>query len=52
MSCDRVDTANARANIAIGDAFDLQGVQPAEIGDLIKRQRRVVDQPDGGGDWH
>jgi hypothetical protein len=49
---DRIDAAHAGANIAISNAFDLQRVQAAEIGDLIKRHRRIIDQPDGGCDRH
>src|SRR3712207_7346799 len=32
---------------AIGDALHLQRVQAAEVGDLIEREARILDQPDG-----
>ena len=44
---DRVVALDAGRHFAVGDAFDLEGVQFAELGDLIERQRGVFDQPDG-----
>src|SRR5262249_57713248 len=32
--------------VAMGNGFDLQGVQFAELGDLVERQRGVVQKPD------
>ena len=39
---------NARRAFIVGNGLDLERMQLAEIGDLIERQRRVLDQPYGG----
>ncbi len=44
---DRVVAADAGADLAVGDALHLERVQLAEGGDLVERQRRILDQPDG-----
>ena len=49
---DRIVALDAGGDLAVGDAFDLERVQFAELGDLIERQRSVLDQPDGGGLGH
>ena len=41
---DRIMSANARGDVAIGDALHLQRMQFAEIGDLIEGQRGVLDE--------
>ena len=43
----RIDALNTGADLAVGDGLNFEGMQAAEIGDLFKRQRRIVDQPDG-----
>ena len=52
MVRDRVNSANAGADIAVGDAFDLQRMKHAEIGDLVEGEPGVLDQPDSGCDRH
>ena len=44
--------ANAGADLAIGDALDLERMQFAEFRDLVESQRRVLHQPDSGGLRH
>ena len=39
-------------DVAVGDALHLEGVEAAELGDLVEGQRGVVDQPDGGRARH
>jgi hypothetical protein len=43
-----IETLDALRDVSIGDGFDLQHVQFAEIGDLVERQGGVFDQPYGG----
>ena len=45
---DRIVALDAGRHFAVGDPFDLERVQFAELGDLIEGQRGVLDQPDGG----
>ncbi len=45
---DRVGAADVTRHLAVGDAFDLQRVETAKVGDLLEGHRGVVDQPDGG----
>jgi hypothetical protein len=45
---DRVLAANSGGNVTIGDPLDLENVQTTELGDLVERQRRVLDKPHGG----
>ncbi len=45
---DRVEALDALRHLAVGDAVDLELVQPGELGDLPEGQRGVLDQPDGG----
>jgi hypothetical protein len=49
---DRVEPLDALCGFAVSDRLDLERVQLAELGDLVERQRRVIDQPDGGRLWH
>jgi len=35
-------------HFAVGDRLDLERMQAGEGRDLIERERRVLDQPDGG----
>jgi hypothetical protein len=39
-------------DLAVGDTLHFQGMQFAEIGDLIERQRGVLDKPDRRRLWH
>ena len=48
----RVLALDALGDILVGDAFHFQGMQAAEIGDLLEGQRGIVHQPDGGGLGH
>ncbi len=45
---DRVHALDALRGIAVGDGLHLERVQLAEVGDLVERQRGVLDEPDGG----
>ncbi len=49
---DRVEPLDALRRVTVGDRLYFERVQLAEIGDLIERQGRVLDQPDGGGFRH
>ncbi len=54
---DRVEPLHLDRDLAIGDRLHLERVQTAEIGDLFKGQRGVLDQPYGGRfrhqrSWH
>lgn len=49
---DRVEALDAGGNFAVRDAAHLERVQLAELGDLLERQRGVLDQPDRGGLGH
>jgi len=49
---DGVGAANVARHVAVGDAAHLKRVQAAEVGDLLKRERGVVHQPDRGGLGH
>ncbi|EGE58255.1 flagellin C protein [Rhizobium etli CNPAF512] len=44
----RIEALDALRRFAIGNRLDLERVKFAELRDLIERQRRVVDKPDGG----
>jgi hypothetical protein len=48
----RVEALDALRSFAIGDGFHLEGMQRAELGDLIEGECGVVDQPDGGRFGH
>ena len=48
----RIITLDAGRDLAVGDAFDLQRMEFAELGDLVEGQRRVLDQPYSGGLRH
>jgi hypothetical protein len=43
----RVHAAHVLGDFAIGDAFDFERMEFAELGDLLECERGVVDQPDG-----
>src|SRR5918998_1540209 len=43
----RIEALDAGRDLAIGDALHLKGVKLAEIGDLLERQRRILDEPNG-----
>jgi hypothetical protein len=43
---------DAGGDVAVSDGLNLERVQAAEGRDLLEAERRVVDQPDGGGFWH
>ena len=43
-----IEPLDALRRIAIGDSLHLERMKLAKIGDLIKRERGVLDQPDGG----
>ena len=45
---DRIVAFDAGRHFAVGDALDLEWMQFAELGDLVKGERGVLDQPDGG----
>ena len=45
---DRIRAADIPGNLAVGDTLHFKRMEPAEIGDLLEGQRRVVDQPDSG----
>ena len=49
---DRVHALDALRHVAVGDAFHLQHMQAAQLGDLLERERGVLDQPNGGGFRH
>jgi hypothetical protein len=49
---DRVGAADVARHFAVGDPFDLQMVQAAEIGDLFEGEGGIVHQPHGGGLRH
>ena len=44
--CDRVESLDAGRHVTVGNALHFQLVQPAEIRDLLERDRGVVRQPD------
>ena len=43
----RIETLDALGGVAIGDRLDFEWMQFAEVGDLVERQRGVLDQPNG-----
>ncbi len=43
----RIEPLDALRHVAVGDAFHLEHVQPAEGRDLVEGERRVLDQPNG-----
>ena len=45
---DRVEALDPLRGVAVGDRLHFKRVQLAEIGDLVERQRGIVQQPDGG----
>ena len=47
-----VDAADVARHVAVGDAAHFQRVQAAEVGDLVKGQGGVVDEPDRSGLGH
>ena len=49
---DRVAPGQLGRSGIIGDRLDLEDVEPAKFGDLLERQRAVVDQPGGGRMGH
>jgi hypothetical protein len=49
---DRVEATDPCTHLAVGDALDLERMQPAEIGDLVECQSGIVDQPNRGGFRH
>ena len=49
---DRVTPSQLGRGGIIGDGLDFENVQAAEGGDLVEGQRRIVDQPGGGGVLH
>ena len=44
----RVEPLDPLRGVAVGDRLHFERVQLAEIGDLVERQRGVLDEPDGG----
>ena len=49
---DRVAAGQLGRGGIVGDRLDLEDVKAAEFGDLLERQRGVVDQPGGGRMGH
>jgi len=49
---DRIEALDALRCVTVGDRLHLERVELAEFGDLIERERGVLDQPDGGGFRH
>ena len=49
---DRVAAGQLGRRGVVGDRLDLEDVEPAEFGDLLERQRGIVDQPGGGRMGH
>ena len=45
---DRIASGQLGRGGVVGDRLDLEDVQPAEVRDLIERERGVVDQPGSG----
>jgi hypothetical protein len=48
----RVHTLDTRRDVSIGNAFDLKYMETAKFGDLVERQRCILDKPDGSGFRH
>src|SRR5690606_30700294 len=48
----RIETPDARADLAVRDALDLERMQAAELGDLLEGETGIVHQPDGSGLGH
>src|SRR6202158_6249588 len=44
----RVEAFDSLRGVAVGDRLHLERMQLAEFGDLVERQRGVVQKPDGG----
>ena len=49
---DRVHALDALRGVAVGNGADLQGMHLGEVGDLIERQRGIVDEPHGSRFGH
>src|SRR5690606_3184449 len=49
---DRVHALDPGCNVAVSDAFDLEQMHPAELGDLLEGKRRVLDEPHRGRFGH
>jgi hypothetical protein len=45
---DGVEALDALRRVAVGDRLHLERVKLAEIGDLVERERGVLDEPYGG----
>src|SRR5262249_13271581 len=45
---DRIASDDALDPLIVRDSLHLEGMQLAEIGNLVERQRRVFDKPDSG----
>ena len=45
---DRVAASELGRRGVVGDRLNLEDVEPAEFGNLLERQRTIVDQPRGG----
>ena len=45
---DRIGAADVARHFPVRDPFHFEGVQPAEISDLLEGHRGIVDEPDGG----
>jgi hypothetical protein len=43
---------NANASLAIGNRLNLKRMKITKGTNLVKRQRGVINQPNGGGFWH
>ncbi|MOA22849.1 hypothetical protein D3C78_1434390 [compost metagenome] len=50
--CDRIEALDALRGFTVGNCLDFKRMQFAERGDLIERQRGVVNQPYSRSFWH
>src|SRR5215475_15027268 len=49
LACEHgIEALDALRRIAVGDCLHLEWMKLAKIGNLIERERGVLDQPDGG----
>ncbi len=49
---DRVHALDAMRHVAVGDALHLEHMQVTELGDLVECERRIFNEPHGGGFGH
>ena len=48
----RIEALHANRDFLVRDRLDFQNVQSAEIGDLLKAQAGIFNEPYGGRLWH